>query len=378
MPLNRGYAEKVPALQIIEGDQVIASGCWCVEQLVSKPVFSKLQSFIKMVIDKRRFSWDLLQITELDYVGAQFLWDAWGHALPSRLKMLPEHKALFDRLEKTGVLELKEVEKPYAGYVALLGKLWNQFQSHTIDMVTLTGQFILDFYQFVLNPRKGPWREISANIYNAGTRAVGITALVGFLIGVVLSYLSAQQLRNFGGDPFLVDLLGIGITRELGPLLAAILVAGRSGSSMTAQIGVMRVTEELDAMQVMGMSHGFRLVLPKVIALSIVMPLLVMWTNIVALVGGMLAAQASIGLSVNYFISSLPSSVPSANLIIGLGKGVVFGALIALISCHFGLRIKPNTESLGQGTTSAVVTSITAVILVDALFAIMLQHVGWS
>jgi phospholipid/cholesterol/gamma-HCH transport system permease protein len=160
-------------------------------------------------------------------------------------------------------------------------------------------------------------------------------------------------------------------------MLAAILVAGRSGSSITAQLGVMRVTEELDAMLVMGLPHGFRLIMPKVIALSIAMPLLVIWTDAVALIGGMAAAHLELKLSPAYFVQRLPSAVPIANYWIGLGKGWVFGVLIALVACHFGLRIKPNTESLGQGTTISVVTAITIVILADAVFAIVFSGVGY-
>ena len=244
-------------------------------------------------------------------------------------------------------------------------------------MVALAGQLMIDIVNFAKAPRRGPWTEISANIYHAGAQALGITAVVGFLIGVVLSYLSAQQLHMFGGDVFLVNLLGISVLRELGPLLAAILVAGRSGSSMTAQLGVMRVTEELSAMQVMGLPQGFRLIMPKVIALSIVMPLLVIWTDVIALLGGMLAGSYEIGLSMSYFLASLPDAVPIANFWIGVGKGYVFGILIALIACYYGLKIKPNTESLGEGTTRSVVTSITVVILADAIFAIVLQGVGF-
>src|SRR6202007_1934631 len=130
------------------------------------------------------------------------------------------------------------------------------------------------------------WIEMSANIANAGARAVPSTALVAFLIGIVLSYLSAQQLRLFGANQYIVNILGLSVIRELGPVLAAILVAGRSGSSITARIGVMRVTEELDAMSVMGIPHGLRIILPRVVALGVVMPLLVMWTDIIALTGG--------------------------------------------------------------------------------------------
>ncbi|MGZ9014196.1 MAG: MlaE family ABC transporter permease, partial [Burkholderiales bacterium] len=184
------------------------------------------------------------------------------------------------------------------------------------------------------------------------------------------------QLRSFGADIYIVNLLGIAVIRELGPVLAAILVAGRSGSAMTAQIGVMRVTEELDALAVMGIAHTIRLVLPKMIALAVAMPLLILWTNAVALSGGMVSAQVQLGIDYRHFITSLPDAVPIANLWLGLGKGIIFGILIALIACHFGLRIKPNTESLGIGTTNSVVTGITVVIIVDAIFAIMFSDIG--
>ncbi len=131
------------------------------------------------------------------------------------------------------------------------------------------GGFVLDLFSLVRRPQRIPWTEISANIYSAGAQALAITALVAFLIGIVLSYLSAQQLRMFGANQYIVNILGLSVIRELGPVLSAILVAGRSGSAITAQIGVMRVTEELDAMRVMGIPHGLRLVLPRVIALGI-------------------------------------------------------------------------------------------------------------
>ncbi|MBS0317852.1 MAG: ABC transporter permease, partial [Proteobacteria bacterium] len=154
------------------------------------------------------------------------------------------------------------------------------------------------------------------------------------------------------------------------------LIAGRSGSAITAQIGVMRVTEELDAMRVMGIAHGFRLVLPRAIALAIVMPLINLWTTLAALIGGMLAADATLGLTPAYFVEALPRAVEVSNLTLATGKSVVFGLMIALIGCHYGLRVKPDTESLGRGTTASVVASITIVILVDALFAVVFKNVG--
>ena len=196
------------------------------------------------------------------------------------------------------------------------------------------------------------------------------------MIGVVLAYLTALQLRQFGAETFIVNILGIAVVRELGPLLAAILVAGRSGSAITAQIGVMRVTQELDAMQVMGIQHGYRLVMPRAIALAIAMPLISVWTTAAALGGGMLASDLALGITPSFFMQAMPAAVKVANLTLAISKSVVFGLLIALVGCHYGLRVEPNTQSLGRGTTSAVVTSITVVILVDALFAIAFRSVG--
>ena len=131
-------------------------------------------------------------------------------------------------------------------------------------------------------------------------------------------------------------------------------------------------------MRVMGIAHGFRLVLPRVLALAIAMPLISLWTSIAALLGGMFAADATLGISPAYFLQALPPAVPFSNVVLALSKSAVFGILIALIGCYFGMRVKPNTESLGRGTTSSVVTSITVVILVDALFAVLFRNVGFK
>ena len=249
---------------------------------------------------------------------------------------------------------------------------------HATGLARLLGELILSVALLPARVRLVPWREISANIYRSGAQALAITGLVGILIGVVLSYLFALQLRAYGADVFIVRILGIGVLRELGPLLAAILVAGRSGASIAAQIGVMRVTQELDALAVMGISRTLRLVLPKVLALMIALPLLVLWTDVAALFGGMLSAHRELGITPAAFIANLPASVPVANLWLGVGKGVVFGLVIALVACHFGLRIQPNSESLGSGTTQAVVAAITLVIVLDAIFAVVFSDVGYQ
>jgi phospholipid/cholesterol/gamma-HCH transport system permease protein len=247
---------------------------------------------------------------------------------------------------------------------------------HLKGFVRLIGQLTIDLRELARAPHQAPWRDFSGHLYRIGATALPITALVGSLIGVVLAYLTAQQLRQFGADAYIVDILGVALVRELGPMLGAILIAGRSGSAITAQIGVMRVTDELDAMRVMGISHTYRLVMPRAMALSIAMPLISAWTTVCGLIGGMVASSLSLGISPLFFVKALPSAVSIGNLVLGTSKSVVFGILIALIGCHFGLRVEPNTQSLGQGTTASVVTAITVVILVDALFAILFSNVG--
>lgn len=357
-----------------DASRLCARGAWQVHALAHPGVLPALQTSLAQA---QAQTWDLSGLTALDHIGAQWLWNAWGRAMPAGLAVSPRHQAYFERLQQAGTLALPApVKKSWLPLPALLGA-WRGLFDHALGFLALLGQLVLDIGTLLLRPHRAPWKEISANVYHAGYQALGITALVGFLIGVVLSYLSAQQLRTFGGDIYLVNILGMSVVRELGPLLAAILVAGRSGSAITAQLGVMRVTEELDAMLVMGLPHGFRLILPKVLALSLAMPLLVIWTDAMALIGGMVAAELELNLSPAYFVQRLPDAVPLANYWIGLGKGWVFGILIALVACHFGLRVQPNTESLGQGTTISVVTAITIVIVADAVFAIVFSGVGY-
>ncbi|UOD31838.1 ABC transporter permease [Massilia violaceinigra] len=374
--------ENAPTLTLKPPDagspqSVLANGIWQVHALAQCGAIKTINATLVSLKDKPDLSWDLSQIIRLDHIGAQMFWNAWGKQRPAQLQLAEKQEELFKRIEEASKLELPRVRASRFNWVMTLGAGMLNFFEHAHGFIRLIGQVVQDIGRFIRHPMTGPWREVSANIFHSGFQALGITALVGFLIGVVLSYLSAQQLRMFGGDMYLVNILGMSVIRELGPLLAAILVAGRSGSSITAQLGVMRVTEELDAMLVMGISHGYRLIMPKVVALAISMPLLVVWTDAMALIGGMVSAKVELNLSARYFLQKLPDAVPLSNYIIGLLKGTTFGMLIALVSCHFGLRIKPNTESLGRGTTTSVVTAITVVILADAVFAIIFSGVGF-
>lgn len=319
--------------------------------------------------------WDLTGVTALDQAGAFVLWDWFGHRRPARLRVRPEHEALLTQWERRPAPEVIEpaVREPPAT------RLWRALRSfgrQQLALLTMVGYLAHDLAAVVVRPWRAPWREISQTIYEAGARALAITALVGCLIGIVLAYLTALELQSFGAQDLMIYVLGLGVVRELGPLLAAIIVAGRSGSAMTAQLGVMRVTKELDAYAAMGVSHTRRLVLPKVVALVIALPLLTVWTDFVALMAGIFSAAITLKVGVREFIEALPSAVPIVNYVIGLGKAAVFGLFVGLTAGHFGLRIQPDTQSLSRETTNAVVTSITLVILMDAVFAIVFEGVG--
>lgn len=327
---------------------------------------------------KSDVQWDLSAVSRLDPTGALLLWQAWGRQQPQDLQWPPEPLApMFQALFKRLSSKQGKPQRPHRAESAKrLGQGLLDLFHHLRDATALLGQVVRDLGLLARRPGLIAWRDISAHIYRSGAQALGITALVGVLVGITLSYLTAKQLQNFGADIYVINILGISVWRELGPLLAAILVAGRSGSAMTAQLGVMRVTQELDALSVMGISHTVRLVLPKMAALALSLPLVMVWTSSMILLGGMIAARATLNLDYVQFLQGLPAAVPVANLWLGLAKSMTFGLMIAFVACHFGLRIRPNSESLATGTTDSVVTAITMVIVLDAIFAVMFSDVG--
>ncbi|MEO6017345.1 MAG: ABC transporter permease [Polaromonas sp.] len=365
-----------------QGRMFVVQGAWTAADLTSKTAWDTLTAQLRDLkgkspaAGKEAAGWNLENIQKFDYLGAQVLWNHWGRAWPAQLQIEPSQRALLENVAEFTVDPPGRRKPGWKEPLVILGNRVLSLGDHLKGLVRLIGQLLLDLVRLARHPQEGPWRDLSGHLYHIGATALPITALVGFLIGVVLAYLISQQLRQFGADAFIVNILGISLIRELGPVLAAILIAGRSGSAITAQIGVMRVTEELDAMRVMGIPRGFRLVMPRALALAVVMPLISVWTTLAALLGGMLAATAAMDITPAFFINALPAAVDVTNLVLATCKSVVFGLLIALIGCHFGLRVKPNTESLGQGTTASVVTSITVVILVDALFAVLFKNVG--
>lgn len=379
-PTEATAPDGTPRLQLT-GNASDGTACWCISgawtagQLGQRRNWRALEAALARS-GRSAHAWDLTGATQIDHIGAQLLWSRWGRAWPAEVRATDAQRALLERVAHFTVDLPTEARRAWMRPVSRLGAGVLSALAQLRSLLALVGQLLLDTLRLLRAPRSAPWRDFSGHIFQMGAAALPITALVGFLIGVVLAYLMSLQLRQYGAEAFIVNILGVSLVRELGPMLAAILVAGRSGSAITAQIGVMRVTEEIDAMRVMGISESYRLVMPRAIALALAMPLIGVWTTLASLIGGMVAADVSLGITPGYFIGALPAATSPANLGIATVKCVVFGALIALVGCHYGMRVEPNTESLGKGTTSSVVAAITVVILVDAVFAVVFRNVG--
>lgn len=245
------------------------------------------------------------------------------------------------------------------------------------DFFAFFGQMSLVFLHSFYDLRHLRWKEMTFEILESGIKALPIIMLTMFLIGIVVAYQSAEQLKLYGANIFIVDMLGISILRELAPMLAAIIVAGRSGSSYAAQIGVMKITEELDAMRTMGFDPYAFLVLPRMLALIIMMPILIFFADIAGLIGGMLIAKVDLGLTSTLFMERFVEVIKVKHFWIGLIKGPFFAVLIATIGIYRGLQVKNDTQSIGFNTTKAVVESIFAVIICDAFFSIIFTNLGY-
>ena len=246
-------------------------------------------------------------------------------------------------------------------------------QVSAIRALAFVGESTIAFSRALIRPHSIRWRTLLRIVDLDGVRALPITGLLTFLVGVVIAYQGAEQLRKFGTNIFIVDLVGISLLREIAPLIVAILIAGRSGSAYAAEIGTMKVTEELDAVRTLGISPMNLLVLPRALALVIALPLLTVYADAVGVFGGMLIALGELNVSFVEFIARFEEAVPVRHFLIGLGKAPFFAALIALVGCYQGFQIRGGVDDVGRHTTISVVQGIFLVIVFDAICSILLN-----
>jgi len=232
------------------------------------------------------------------------------------------------------------------------------------------GESALTMAACLAHPKRLRWRPILYNIRSAGFDALPIVGLLSFLLGIVVAYQGADQLRQYGANIFVADLVGLSMLREFAPLITAIIVAGRSGSAYAAQIGTMAVTEEIDAMRTIGIVPMELLVLPKIIALMVAMPLLTVFADVLGVAGGMIMARVQLGVSYIEFLDRFTKAVSTTTYLVGVGKAPVFAVIIVMVGCFQGFRTKGGADSVGRQTTRSVVQSIFLVIVADELFSV--------
>ncbi len=365
-------SEQRVARLVIETDSasVLCSGAWIVQEI------ARLEQHLKMV------SWsgpddlvfDCSALSALDTTGAWLLHRT-VHTLQQRgrqvtiIGLRPEFSALMQLIASCAMAP-KTPPQATPDLLTRIGRRsWHGLRGmHSI--LTFIGETAIILLHSLLQPRRIRWRPILHNLQSAGFEALPIVGLLSFLMGLVIAYQGADQLQRFGANIFIADLVGLSMLRELSPLMTAIIVAGRSGSAYAAQIGTMKVTEEIDALRTIGIGPTELLVLPKLLALVIALPLLTVYADVTGILGGMIMASSKLDVSFDVFLNRLGDAVSLSSFLTGIGKAPVFAAIIALVGCYQGFKVSGSADSVGRQTTVSVVQSIFLVILADALFSI--------
>jgi phospholipid/cholesterol/gamma-HCH transport system permease protein len=285
--------------------------------------------------------------------------------------LAPDHDALMQTAAKNWPRPEALPQSAPGKWLDDMAKSVDRFVSHARTALAFLGESTACSVSLLLHPRRMRWRVLLHNLQIDGFNALPITALLTFLMGVVIAYQGSEQLKTFGANIFIVDLVGISLLREIAPLVTAILVAGRSGSAYTAQIGTMRVTEELDALRTLGISPMSLLVLPRALALLISLPLLTVFADVVGVFGGMLIAWNQLGITFTEFLNRFEYAIALRHYLIGVGKTPVFAVIIALVGCYQGFQVFGGVDNVGRQTTVSVVQGIFLVIVSDAFFSIL-------
>ncbi len=322
---------------------------------------------------------DLEKLTYIDTASAIFLnsLEKKYNKQGIKVSIVCHNKEILETLELVRNNKYEKIpKKEKVTFLECIGKrAYSNYDGFLAFMAFIGELFATKFY-YLKSLKNIRYKEIAFELNESAIKALGIIMLTSFLIGVVVAYQSAYQLKMYGANIFIVDMLGISMFRELAPLITAIVIAGRSGSAFTAQIGAMKITQELDAMRTMGFDPYIFLVLPRIIALVIAMPILIFVADMMSILGGIIVANVNLGITPELFLDRLNEVVAAKHFFIGLIKGPFFAFLIATIGIYRGLRVKDDTQSIGFNTTKSVVESIFAVIVCDAVFSILFTNLG--
>ena len=319
-------------------------------------------------------------VTRLDTNGAWLLLTAArpepSDPMPELRAFQPQHLAMLQLVAQHCAPTRAQAEPPREGVRMITGRGSLAMWGHVVGLVNFVGNLFLELVALMPSPGRWRWRELGAQVRSVFVGAIPIVVGMLFLLGVVFAYLLGDQARQYGANIFVVDGIVLAVLREVSPVIVAVLVAGRTGAAITAQIGTMKVTEEIDAITTLGLSPLAVLVIPRMLALLLAMPLLVFIGDIAGTAGGMLVAQQQLDISYHMFMDRLADVLDLKTLLVGLGKAPVFAIFIALIACRMGLSVTRDARSVGANTTSTVVQSLVAIILLNAIFAVMFVKLG--
>ncbi|MDP2198585.1 MAG: MlaE family lipid ABC transporter permease subunit [Sulfurimicrobium sp.] len=318
---------------------------------------------------------DCKQLEAMDTSGAWLLYrlQREGERAACRLTvqgLQPAFTALLGMIAARSA-DVDVIQGVQRGMLERLGRRFVGHMNQVVLMLSFVGEAALSALRLVKQPSRIRIRPLLHNIQSAGFEALPIVGLLSFLMGVVVSYQGAEQLARYGASIFVADLVGLSMLREMSPLLTAIIVAGRSGSAFTAQIGTMKVTEEIDAMRTIGIAPMDFLVLPKILALIIAVPLLTVYADILGIFGGMVMAKTQLGINYSDFMDRLEDAVRLSSYLVGLGKALVFAVIVGVVGCFPGFQVSGSADSVGRQTTVSVVQSIFLVIVMDAVFSVI-------
>ena len=324
-----------------------------------------------------------IDVTAIDHIDTVGAWLIYRTAKEHDAKIVGADNDALRLIEAVGGVD--QTETVAAIHVSSVNRFLGEVGSGVIVGITtllrfmgFVGQVVKASFILLMNPGRFRWHAVVQHFDMVGVRALGIIGLMSFLIGIVIAQQGAVQLRQFGAEVFTINLIGRLTFRELGILMTAIMVAGRSGSAFAAQIGTMKITEEIDAMRTIGVVPAEALVVPRVIAAIIMMPLLGMYASLMSIIGGGLLCWIVLEIPPDTFIVRLREVTPMTDFWIGMIKAPVFGAIIAMAGCFQGMQVEGNSEQVGLKTTAAVVQAIFLVIVLDAFFAIFFSEIGWD
>ncbi len=382
--LKRGEHLTAPAFDLIEGDRprLMLRGDWVVTSLGE--VDKDLRDIEKNAAGPQLSALDLSELEGLDTAGAYLIDRVVRQLAGEKIDIIGASEEALALLDQARDLATQEehappVVEPGHGFVDLLertGRNAEHMWEEALETLSFLGATLVAISAVIWRPAKMRWIALVAVMEEAGLDAVPIIAFLSFFVGMVVAFIGATTLAQFGATIFVVELVGFGVLRELGGVLVAIIIAGRTNSAFTAQIGAMKMRQEVDAMQTLGLDPMHVIVAPRVLAMMIMVPVLTFIGMLTAIAGGMTVGWLVLDVNPTVFFNRLQENVPIDQFWIGMSKAPVFGLAIALIGCRQGLEVGGSVQSLGYHTTKSVVQALFSIIVIDALFAIFYMEMG--